>query len=92
MKDNEAKRPCSTSTTPKSGKGMDPDKRDRLMEINSVDFSSEEDGRIQQKESLTTWQPQWILTPVLVLVLVLPKTRGSMGALAWLKSSTANFL
>ena len=42
--ESEAKGPCSTSTTPKSGKGMDPDECDHLMGITSVDFSSEEDG------------------------------------------------
>ena len=33
----------STSTTHKSGRGMDPDECDRLMGINLVDLSSEED-------------------------------------------------
>ena len=42
--ENEAKRPRSTSTTPKSGKGMHPDECDRLMGITSVDLSAEEDG------------------------------------------------
>ena len=34
--ENVAKRPCSTSTTPKSGKGVDPDEYGRLMGITSV--------------------------------------------------------
>ena len=42
-KENEAKRLRSTSTTPKSGRGMDPDEYDRMMGINPVDLSSEED-------------------------------------------------
>ena len=41
--ENEAKRPRS-STTPKSGKGRDPDGCNRLMGITSVDYSSEENG------------------------------------------------
>ena len=41
--ESEAKRPRSTSTTPKSGREMDPDECDRLMGIISVDLSSEED-------------------------------------------------
>ena len=42
-KENEAKSPPSASTIPKSGRGMDPNEYDRLMVINSVDLSSEED-------------------------------------------------
>ena len=38
--ENEAKRPRSTSTTPKSGRGRDPDDCDHFMGINSVDLSS----------------------------------------------------
>ena len=42
--ENEAQRPCSTSTTPKSGRGMGPDECDRLMGIGAVDFSADEKG------------------------------------------------
>ena len=41
---SEAKRPRSTSTTPKSGRAKDPDEHDRLMGISWVDLSDEEDG------------------------------------------------
>ena len=54
-KENEAKRPRSTSTTPKSGKRMDPDDYDRVMGINSADFFSEEnrcgDGELTDTEN-----------------------------------------
>ena len=42
--ESEAKRPRSTSTTPKSGKGMDTDGYDRLMGITSAEASAEEMG------------------------------------------------
>ena len=41
--EGEARRPRSTSTTPKSGRGMDPDGYDCLMGIQPVGLS-EEDG------------------------------------------------
>ena len=40
--ESEAKRPRSTSTTPKSGRGIDPDDYDRLMGISSVNPSEED--------------------------------------------------
>ena len=46
-KENKAKRPRSTSTTPKSGRGMDPDEHDGLMGTNSVDLSSEKIGLVK---------------------------------------------
>ena len=77
--ENEAERPRSTST-PKSGRGMDPDECDRLVGINSVDLFFEEDrfgdGELTDTEnpiieSLTTQEPLLMHTPVLVHVLVL---------------------
>ena len=41
--EEDAKRPRSTSTTPKSSKGLQPDECDRLMGIGSVESSSGED-------------------------------------------------
>ena len=43
MVENNAKRPRSTSATPKSGKRPNPDERNRLMAIDSVGPTSEED-------------------------------------------------
>ena len=42
--ESEAKRPCSTSTTPKPGRATDPNEYDCLMGVSSVDLSGEEDG------------------------------------------------
>ena len=42
--ESEAKRPRSTSTTPKSRRAKDPDEHDRLMGISAVDLSDEENG------------------------------------------------
>ena len=43
--ESEAKRLCSTSTTPESGRAKDPDEYGRLIgNSSSVDLSDEEDG------------------------------------------------
>ena len=42
--EKDAKRPRSTSTTPKSGKGLQPDEYDRLMALGSVEFLQERIG------------------------------------------------
>ena len=55
--DNEAKRPRSTSMTPKSGRGMGPNERDRLMGINSVDFSPDEEEGFGDGELTDTENP-----------------------------------
>ena len=38
--EKEAKRPCSASTTPKSGRGLDPSEYDRLMEVDSAESAT----------------------------------------------------
>ena len=55
-KENEAKRHRSISTTPKSGRGMDPDEYDLMIGINSADLSSEED-RFGDRELTDTENP-----------------------------------
>ena len=53
--ENDAKRPRSTSTTPKSARGMDPDEYDRMMGISSVHPSEGDrfgDGDVTDTEGM----------------------------------------
>ena len=53
--ESEAKRPQSASTTPKSGRGVNPDEYDRLMGISSVNPSEEDrlgDGEVTDTEGM----------------------------------------
>ena len=53
--ENDAKRRRSTSTSPKSARGMDPDEYDRLMRISSVKPSEEDrfgDGDVTDTEEM----------------------------------------
>ena len=53
--ENDAKRPHSTLTTPKSARGMDPDEYDRLLGISSVNPSQKDrfgDGDVTDTEGI----------------------------------------
>ena len=91
--EKDAKRPRSTSTIPRSGKGLEPYEYDRLMGARSVGSSSEGIGvseGTETEEVRDEFQSGVTKDSFrgLSLALVLGKARGELAALALLRSWT----
>ena len=89
--EKDAKRPRSSSTTPKSGRGLEPYEYDRLMGAPSVGSTSEQLGTVNALKSEKLEKNlnlASLMTPFqsLSLILVLGRVRGELQALGSWKS------